>query len=447
MSIRQRLTLAAAVAVAIAVIASSLIAYSVVRDDVYSQVDANLRQRASAIQRIAARFHGQPPVTLPSPPQPAFSVDVEAQIVAADGSTTGSGGKTVLPVTAQAVAAANGRHSIDFSSATVNGTHLRIVTAPLAHGLAVEAARSLSETDNTLSHLRTALLLISLAGIAAATLAGTVIARTALLPVRRLTTTAEQVAATQDLSERLTVHRDDELGRLATAFNMMLAALDESVGRQRQLVADASHELRTPLTSLRTNVEVLARANGMSDEMRRRLLADVVSQLEEMTVLVGDVVDLARGEEHDHEAEDVRLDLLAAETVERARRHQPRIRFALTAEETTVRGAPARIDRALSNLLDNAAKWSPEHGTVEITVTAGAVSVRDHGPGISPADLPHVFERFYRSPTARGTPGSGLGLAIVRQVADTHHGQITVQSPSEGGTLFTLRLPESPIDA
>jgi two-component system sensor histidine kinase MprB len=446
MTIRRRLTLAAAVAVAIAVIASSLIAYNVVRRDLYSQVDTTLRQRVSAVQRIATRFHGQPPLSFPSPPPPAFGADVETQIVKADGSTAGSAGKAALPVTAEAIAAAKGRRSVDFSTTTAHGTQLRIVTAPLSHGFAVEAARSLSETDNTLSHLRTTLLLISLAGIAAATLTGAVIARTALLPVRRLTSTAEQVADTHDLSERLTVDRDDELGRLAAAFNRMLAALEDSVGRQRQLVADASHELRTPLTSLRTNVEVLARSNGMSDEVKRRLLADVVSQLEEMTELVGDVVDLARGEELEHDTEDVRLDLLAAATVERARVNRPGITFTLTGEETTVRGAPARIDRAIANLLDNAAKWSPAEGTVEIDVADGAVSVRDHGPGINPDDLPHIFERFYRAPTARGTPGSGLGLAIVRQVADTHHGRITAENAPDGGTLFTLRLPESPID-
>ncbi len=446
MTIRRRLTLAAAVAVAIAVIASSLIAYNVVRRDLYGQVDTNLRQRVAAVQRIAARFHGQPPLSFPSPPPPAFGADVETEIVKADGSTSGSAGKAALPATADAIAAAKGRRSVVFSTTTVHGTQLRIVTAPLSHGFAVEAARSLSETDNTLSHLRTTLLLISLAGIAAATLTGAAIARTALLPVRRLTSTAEQVADTHDLSERLTVDRDDELGRLAAAFNRMLAALEDSVGRQRQLVADASHELRTPLTSLRTNVEVLARSNGMSDEVKRRLLADVVSQLEEMTELVGDVVDLARGEELDHDTEDVRLDLLAAATVERARVNQPGITFTLTAEETTVRGAPARIDRAIANLLDNAAKWSPADGTVEIDVAGGAVSVRDHGPGINSDDLPHVFERFYRAPTARGTPGSGLGLAIVRQVADTHHGRITAENAADGGTLFTLRLPESPID-
>jgi two-component system, OmpR family, sensor histidine kinase MprB len=189
------------------------------------------------------------------------------------------------------------------------------------------------------------------------------IARTALRPVGRLTTTAEKVAQTHDLSERLTVQRNDELGRLARAFNLM-----------------TSFEHRSPACV--PTSKVLARSNGMPDEMRRRLLADVASQLEEMTVLVGDVVDLARGEEHDHDTEDVRLDLLVAKAVERAQRHQPHVAFTLGAEETTVRGAPARIDRAISNLLDNAAKWSPRNGTVEVTVTAG----RRLGPRPRPWD-------------------------------------------------------------
>src|SRR5439155_20695712 len=207
MTIRRRLTLAAAIAVAIAVIGSSLIAYNVVRDDLYSQIDSTLRQRVTTVQAIVTRFDGQPPSSLPVLPQPAFGADIETQIVGADGSIVAATGTTPLPVTRQTVAAASGGQGVHLQNATSGGTHLRIVTAPLGNGFAVEAARSLSETDNTLSRLRTALLLIGAAGIAVATLAGALIARTALRPVGRLTTTAEKVAQTHDLSERLTVQR------------------------------------------------------------------------------------------------------------------------------------------------------------------------------------------------------------------------------------------------
>ncbi|MBA3728460.1 MAG: HAMP domain-containing histidine kinase, partial [Actinobacteria bacterium] len=203
------------------------------------------------------------------------------------------------------------------------------------------------------------------------------------------------------------------------------------------------HELRTPLTSLRTNIEVLARGVGLASDERERLLADVVSQLEELTLLVADVVELARGTEQNTEPEDLRLDEIVERAVQRARTHAPGVAFRTDLEPTLVRGVPSRLDRALGNLLDNAAKWSPPGGEVEVGVFAGQVVIRDHGPGIDAADLPFVFERFYRAPSARGMPGSGLGLAIVRQVAESHGGRVTVERAESGGTLFRLQLPEA----
>jgi two-component system sensor histidine kinase MprB len=233
----------------------------------------------------------------------------------------------------------------------------------------------------------------------------------------------------------------DELSRLGRSFNTMLEALDASQRSQRQLVEDASHELRTPLTSLRTNIEVLAGSDSLPPEDRRRLLRDVVRQLEELTALVADLVDLTRGDEPDSAVEDVRLDMVVAEAVERARMHSPDKRFALELEPCLVAGVPARLDRAVSNLLDNAAKWSPPGGTIEVDVRDGELSVRDYGPGIDPADLPHVFERFYRARSARGLPGSGLGLAIVRQVAESHGGDVSAETAPGGGAWLRLRIP------
>jgi two-component system sensor histidine kinase MprB len=220
----------------------------------------------------------------------------------------------------------------------------------------------------------------------------------------------------------------------------MLGALEESTRAQSQLVADASHELRTPLTSLRTNIEVLAGDRTLPPGERRRLLNDVVEQLGEMTTLIAELIELARAEQQPQEPEDVRLDLLAADAVERARRNQPDVQFATDFRESLVSGVPATIERAVANLLDNAAKWSPPGGEVEVGVRDGAVTVRDHGPGIDEEDLPYVFDRFYRARTARGQPGSGLGLAIVRQIAEAHGGEVVAERAEGGGTRMTLRV-------
>jgi two-component system sensor histidine kinase MprB len=220
----------------------------------------------------------------------------------------------------------------------------------------------------------------------------------------------------------------------------MLSALEDSTRKQRQLVADASHELRTPLTSLRTNIEVLAGERTLPAGERERLLIDVVEQLGEMTTLIAELIELARAEQPPVEPEDVRLDLVAADAVERTRRNRPGVEFETDLEESLVYGVPSTIERAVANLLDNAAKWSPPGGPVEVAVRDCTVTVRDHGPGIAEEDLPFVFDRFYRARSARGLPGSGLGLAIVRQVAESHGGEVVAERAEGGGTRMTLRL-------
>jgi two-component system sensor histidine kinase MprB len=272
------------------------------------------------------------------------------------------------------------------------------------------------------------------------------VARTALRPVARFSDTVELVAATQDLSRRIEVRGNDEVARLARRFNEMLAALEVSRRAQRQLVADASHELRTPLTSLRTNIEVLARSDHMPPADRESLLGDLVSQLEDLSVLVADLVDLAREEERVAAGaqpgpdmdEEVRLDSVVERAVDRARRHAPSLTFVTDLEPVVVHGAPERLDRAVANLLDNAMKWSPPGQVIEVTVAGDEVTVRDHGPGIDRAVLPFVFDRFYRAPAARGVPGSGLGQAIVRQVAEAHGGAVTADLAEGGGTVLRL---------
>jgi two-component system sensor histidine kinase MprB len=221
----------------------------------------------------------------------------------------------------------------------------------------------------------------------------------------------------------------------------MLDALRRSHAAQRQLVTDASHELRTPLTSLRLNAELLAADDGLSAADRKEVLGRIVAQVAELGQLVSDITELAGDEQRTSTLEEVKLHEVVAAELEAARRDWPRTRFSSELAPCLVRGSPDQLRRAVRNLLDNAAKFGPPAGLVEVRLGTGELTVRDHGPGVPAADLMHVFERFYRSPSARGTPGSGLGLAIVRQVAEAHGGTVSAQTPPGGGALLRLRLP------
>jgi len=317
-----------------------------------------------------------------------------------------------------------------------------VLTVPVADGVAVQLVRPLDEVDHNLRRLSFVLAVVMIGGIAVAGGLGWVVARAALGPVEQLTDAAEHIALTRDPSERIEVTDTDELGRLGTSFNAMLEALDQSLRQQRQLVADASHELRTPLTSLRTNIEVLARAAGLEPAEREKLLGDVVGQIDELTGLVANLVDLARGDEQEQLRENVRLDEIVGGAVGAARRNFPGLTFETSFSESTVNAAPQRIERAVANLLDNAGKWSPPGGIIAVSVTGGEVTVRDQGPGIDPEDLPKIFDRFYRAPAARGLPGSGLGLSIVREIARAHGGTVTADQAPDGGTIFRFTIPE-----
>ncbi|MGD0272724.1 MAG: HAMP domain-containing sensor histidine kinase [Gaiellaceae bacterium] len=345
-----------------------------------------------------------------------------------------------IPVTGQERLVAADKADAFFHDTTVLGKRIRVYTTNVPPNCALQVARPLSDVTLPLQRLAVVLSVVSLGGIALAAVLGWAIAGTALRPVRHLTEASEHVAHTRDLSRRIEARGRDELARLAGAFNTMLEALDISLRSQRQLVADASHELRTPLTTVKTNVDVLRRAD-LPKEERDAILRDVGQQIDELAVLVTDIVDLARGVEPNLEVEEVRLDLLVEQAVERARQLSPRNVFALDLEPCLVRGVPSRLERAVANLLDNACKWSPPDAEIEVVVEGGTVSVRDHGRGIDDEDLPFVFDRFYRAPSARALPGSGLGLAIVRQVAESHGGQVTVERPSDGGALLSIVLP------
>jgi two-component system sensor histidine kinase MprB len=437
MSLRARLAMVAAAAVALAIVASSFAVYFVVEQQLRAPIDDSLRHSATELQHTPPDdiLRGLFRLTAQLGGAPGFP-----QVVKPNGQAIVIGGsRTPLPVDDRDVAVARGDGGTFLRDAHVSGTHVRMITFPIG-GVAVQVVRPLTEVDHSLSRIETWLILIAGGGIAIAAGLGLLVSRAALAPVRRLTGTAETVTETGDLSQRIEVTGRDELARLAASFNAMLGALEESTRAQRQLVADASHELRTPLTSLRTNIEVLASDRTLPPGERERLLNDVVEQLGEMTTLIAELIDLARGEQHVAEPEEVRLDLLAADAVERARRHRPKVTFITDLRESTVHGVPSTIERAVANLLDNAAKWSPPDGDVEVGVHDGTVTVRDHGPGIDEEDLPYVFDRFYRARSARGLPGSGLGLAIVRQVAQAHGGTVVAERADGGGTRIVLRL-------
>jgi len=447
MALRHRLTLLTAGTVGVTVVLVCVVAYVVLRVELRRQVDDTLRQQYAALERQPGPIGATSGTHLPLPPPREGEPTGPAQVIGPDGDVLWFT-QLRLPVDDEDRATARGERGPVLRDTSANGVHLRVLTVPLRHG-ALQLARSLRGVDTTLTRLRLVFALLCAAGTLLAAALGRIFGRQVIQPVSELTAAAEHITQTEDLGRRIEVPGDDEVGRMAQRFNTMLdtlegsrRALDASVDAQRQLVADASHELRTPVTALRTNVEVLlAGAGELTADDRRRVLEDVRAETEELSALITDVIELARGDEAPTNAEEVQLEAIVAEAVVRARRRRPEATFETQLAPTVVEGLPDRLGRAVDNLLDNAAKHSPGGTVVEVVLRDGELTVRDHGCGIPAADRPHVFDRFYRGSAARGRPGSGLGLAIVRQVAETHGGTIDVDEAPGGGALFRLRLP------
>jgi two-component system sensor histidine kinase MprB len=447
-SFERRVTVAAAAAVAVAVVLASFASYVIVRQELKHTIDTSLRR---ALDVVSAP-NSLPEGVLRRGRHRPRRLDAPGvlQLVDASGTVTRAPGVAKdLPVSGAVRALARaGKGQLLFDT-SYGGEDVRVLAAGIKPGVAVELDRSLSELESTLGRLQLILALVAASGIALAALLGWFVARTTLAPVRRLTAAAEHVAATNDLGRRIDDTRRDELGSLARSFNAMLAALDgtiraldDSARAQRQLVADASHELRTPVTSLRTNIEILQQAHDLGPVEHARLIADVVEQLEELSALVGDLIELARDDQTAVEPlEEVRLDILVAESIERARLHSPGARFDVSLEETVVNAIPSRLGRAVNNLLDNAVKFAGTAAPIEVRLAGGELAIRDHGPGIDPDELPHVFDRFFRGARSRSLPGSGLGLAIVRQVVERHAGSVSAAAAPGGGTIVRLRIP------
>lgn len=443
MTFRTRIALAAALAVAMTVATAAGITFLVLRRNLSASVDQTLRARATGLTHVAqvgdtdASDETREEVNLAgglaqivdvtgtvlAPRVPAFPVPPGAHLVAA-----GHPARSLQTVVAQR---------------GTTSSRVRVLSLSLGNGTALEVGLPLDELSSSLRILALDLAAVAVGGILVAVLVGWLVARAALVPLERLTTTIDTIAQTSDLSRRVEVTGGDELARLGADFNRVLEALETSRQRQRQLVADASHELRTPLTSLRTNIEVLERAAELDPAERDSLRHDVLAQLDELTTLVADVVELARGEAAEEQREEIALADLVAAAVARSEPHARTadVQLAVDLAPSRVWGLPNRLQRAVVNLLDNAIKWSPPGGTVSVSSQAGAVTVRDQGPGINPEDLPQVFERFYRATAARGLPGSGLGLAIVREVVEAEGGSVTAGNHPTGGAILRIQLP------
>jgi len=444
-SLASRVTLLTTMAVGVAVAFVALGAYVTARVQMQASLDQSLLDRAHAAARgdvlkalTSQRFNS---AALGAGDIRIIFLDKNGEWTSVDRGPTLNLGQPELDV-------ARGREKQAVRTIRADPIRYRVVTVPTDDGGALVLAQSLGPQDSVLAKLGLVMLLFGGAGVIAAGLAGWAVARNGLRPVRRLTDSVEKIALTEDLTP-LAIEGDDEIARLAGAFNTLLVGISAARHRQRQLVADAGHELRTPLTSLRTNLDLLSQADSadvdrLPAEARTELLDDVRAQIEELTTLIGDLIELARDEPVTVIVEHLDLAEVVERALARVRLRAPSVEFETRLNRWVVEGESVALERAVTNLLDNAAKWSPPGGRVMVRLSDGVLSVADQGPGISEQDLPHIFDRFYRSTESRGMPGSGLGLSIVRQVAERHGGTTRAATGPEGGALFTIRLPGSP---
>ncbi|WP_231627052.1 sensor histidine kinase [Streptomyces apocyni] len=449
--LRTRLAMLVATAVAVAVAAAAAACWLLTRQQLRSELDTSLRgmnaSRDYLLDTVSkCRDESQTAPAGNLPPGTAY-----IQVIQPDGSRcVGFSSKSLRVEDSDLEVAQQFLRESLHDGRTDDGQKVRVLTRQdTATGLTVSIARPTSEIDSALNQLALLLLAVAGIGVLGAGAAGLVIARTGLRPVNDLTGAVEHIARTQDLTVRIPLEgdSDDEIARLARSFNAMTAALASSRDLQQQLIADAGHELRTPLTSLRTNIELLARSEetgrAIPPDDRKALLASVTAQMTELAALIGDLQELSRPDATSSgKIQVVALHEIAETALERARlRAGPDLTITADLTPWYVRAEPPALERALINLLDNAVKFSPQNSTIEVTLLDGELTVRDHGPGISPDELPHVFDRFWRSPAARALPGSGLGLSIVARTVHQCGGEVTLRAAEGGGTAATVRLP------
>ncbi|MFJ1810210.1 MULTISPECIES: ATP-binding protein [unclassified Streptomyces] len=458
--IRARLSMLVAAAVAFAVAAVSVTCWFIVQGKLYAQVNDDLEEmtrRPGTVNSLLQRCTQTPQEnTQLFPGRNNYVQAIKEQ-----------GAPCVDPNSPSAVKVTNsdkdviksekGGQGLFRNGTDEDGNAVRVLTMYLgvdqndSQGVALQLAVPLKGTESTLNELALILLLVSGIGVVGAGAAGLAVARAGLRPVDKLTEAVEHVARTEDLSIRIPVEddSDDEVARLSRSFNSMTASLANSRELQQQLIADAGHELRTPLTSLRTNIELLTRSEEtgrpIPEADRKALLASVKAQMTELASLIGDLQELSRSEgQRGERVQVVSLEDAVESALRRARLRGPELTITASLEPWYTRAEPAALERAVVNILDNAVKFSPEGGTIDVRLVDGTLTVRDHGPGISADELPHVFDRFWRSPSARALPGSGLGLSIVARTVEQAGGRIALARADGGGTVATVRLPGAP---
>lgn len=455
--LRSRLALLVAAAVAIAVAAVAAACWFVTREQLEHQLDESLRNSTAIDDAYVRNLLNACAGTAAG--QHAAPGSFRVQIIATSGDPCPAPPKEAFPTTEADIAVAAGqRNNVLHTVKDTDGGELRVFTNQIRLSrpgpgadttLAVSVARPMSEVTDPLSSLAWVLFLVAGIGVVGAGAAGLWVARTGLRPVDELTRTVEHVARTEDLTVRIPADGDDEIARLSRSFNSMTSSLATSRDRQSQLIADAGHELRTPLTSLRTNIELLARSDetgrAIPPDDRKALMASVKAQMTELASLIGDLQELSRPDA----AQPGPLQVVALHEITRTALRRARLRgpeLTITAELAPwyVRAEPAALERAVVNVLDNAVKFSPERGTIDVALHRGELTVRDHGPGIPAEELPHVFDRFWRSPSARQLPGSGLGLSIVARTVQQAGGEIALTPADGGGTVASIRLPGAP---
>ncbi|MFD5699614.1 sensor histidine kinase [Streptomyces lasiicapitis] len=451
--LRSRLALLVATAVAVAVAAAAVACWFVVRNVLVSSLDDALRDPNVSYEFVNSQVNsdGQCRRSVIADNDRPDLYKQTVQVVDPAGGSCVILGKQKIELKESDTAVARREIEESFHDSTAaNGDKYRVYTYPLpGSSYAVSVARPLSEVQDTLSNLVLVLSLVAGVGVLGAGAAGLWVARTGLRPVDELTAAVEHVARTEDLNLRLPTDEDsdDEIARLSRSFNAMTSALASSRDLQQQLIADAGHELRTPLTSLRTNIELLARSDetgrAIPPDDRRALLASVKAQMTELASLIGDLQELSRpdGAQSGGKVQVVALHDVVDAALERARLRGPELTFDADLHPWFVRAEPPALERAIVNILDNAVKFGPPGTVVEVGLRKGELTVRDHGPGIPEDELPHVFDRFWRSPTARSLPGSGLGLSIVARTVRHAGGEVTLGPADGGGTVATVRLP------
>jgi two-component system sensor histidine kinase MprB len=430
MSLRWKIAIAVGAMAALATLAVGLLSYRLARDRMYAEIDVSLTEAVASVR-------GADPIPdwEQGGPGPAF---YEVQLLGPDGSVRLPTSPAWQPDDSAREVVGKPRRSV-VDTVAIGSTRFRVRTTGLQNG-AVQVARPLTEVDRVLHSYRTRIIALVVLVTAAATMLGSLIAARVTATLRRLTSAADTVRATGRFDVNVPATGNDEVSRLGVAFGSMLESLDRSRAEQQRLVEDAGHELRTPLTSVRTNLDVLRRFPELPDDQRARIVDDLHGEVEEMVDLVDEIVTVAAGVASDESPGEFSLGDAARRVVERFARRTGR-HFDVVADESPVRAQESAVERAISNLLDNAAKFNAPGAAIDVRVNDGEVAVMDRGPGIPAEDLPVVFERFHRAAAAQAMPGSGLGLSIVHDVVTRNGGSVFAANRQGGGAVVGFRLP------